>query len=290
MKERKEMTRNYAMKEERKNSIPHQLRRRGIYLIVNHANGKVYVGSTHVNFYDRWKHHTENLRNQKHNNVYLQHAWNKYGEAMFEFMVLEEIEDESKIIQAEQFYLDIFYGTNSYNIHPIAKSPVGKITRSALRKYLYVFDPAGNKHGPITNIAHFARTVIGVSTIRLNSLLNGRQNNLDGWTRAYDLTDFEKRIISKHKEQINLKRIARRSEGRLKNVGRPKTPQPDITKVILEKIYDPCISLRKLATKTGVKFLTVRRILIDNDLDNISEFNCSEPLSRIKSPRIKNTR
>lgn len=61
----------------------------GIYKIENKVNGKVYIGqSKHIQ--KRWNEHKMHLRNNKHYNQYLQHAWNKYGEENFEFSILEE--------------------------------------------------------------------------------------------------------------------------------------------------------------------------------------------------------
>ncbi len=47
---------------------------RGVYLIYNHANGKVYVGSTHTSFNQRWNQHKDQLRKNNHGNPYLQAA------------------------------------------------------------------------------------------------------------------------------------------------------------------------------------------------------------------------
>ena len=62
----------------------------GIYGIRNKINGHIYVGKTGMNFGDRWDSHKSLLRNGKHFNLYLQRAWNKYGEINFEFIIIEE--------------------------------------------------------------------------------------------------------------------------------------------------------------------------------------------------------
>jgi len=58
--------------------------RTGVYEIVNNTNGKRYVGSA-VYFAARWGCHRRQLRAGTHHSVLLQRAWNKYGEAAFEF-------------------------------------------------------------------------------------------------------------------------------------------------------------------------------------------------------------
>jgi group I intron endonuclease len=59
----------------------------GIYAIINHANEHIYIGSS-VNARSRWQNHRCLLRIGTHRNGHLQRAWNKYGEASFEFRLL----------------------------------------------------------------------------------------------------------------------------------------------------------------------------------------------------------
>lgn len=63
----------------------------GIYKITNLISGKVYVGCA-SNIKRRMSGHKYDLRKEKHNNNYLQKAWNKYGEKSFTFEVIEKCE------------------------------------------------------------------------------------------------------------------------------------------------------------------------------------------------------
>jgi len=63
----------------------------GIYCITNLTNNKVYIGKA-TNLKGRINAHKHLLRKNKHVNIYLQRAWNKYGESNFEFSVLQECE------------------------------------------------------------------------------------------------------------------------------------------------------------------------------------------------------
>ena len=56
----------------------------GIYCIKNLENGKIYIGKS-VNIKNRWISHRNTLKNNKHDNSYLQNSWNKYGESSFVF-------------------------------------------------------------------------------------------------------------------------------------------------------------------------------------------------------------
>ena len=63
----------------------------GIYCITNLTDTKVYVGKA-TNLKGRISAHKHLLRKDKHVNIYLQRAWNKYGEANFEFSIIQECE------------------------------------------------------------------------------------------------------------------------------------------------------------------------------------------------------
>lgn len=99
----------------------------GIYGIFNLISGKVYIGSA-INLKQRLRQHKEHLEKQIHCNIYLQNAWNKYGENSFGFYVLEHCSKE-QLINREQYYLDSLksYDTEfGYNICKIAGSTIGQ--------------------------------------------------------------------------------------------------------------------------------------------------------------------
>ena len=72
----------------------------GIYIIKNLKNGKVYVGQSR-DIYRRWKEHKNELNKNKHCNVKLQNAWNKYGSDAFSFIIqlecsVDDLNDNEK--------------------------------------------------------------------------------------------------------------------------------------------------------------------------------------------------
>lgn len=91
----------------------------GIYVILNRADGKMYVGSSY-DISHRWRKHRESLRRGKHHSPYLQRAWNKHGEKAFAFIVVERVEAASNQ-DREQIYLDS--GRYVYNTSKSARSP-----------------------------------------------------------------------------------------------------------------------------------------------------------------------
>jgi len=97
----------------------------GIYIIENLSNGKRYVGSA-VNLNSRKSCHFTSLVKNKHANVKLQSAWNKYGECCFIFYVIEYVDDKTKLIEREQYWIDALNVVeDGYNISPSAGSLLG---------------------------------------------------------------------------------------------------------------------------------------------------------------------
>lgn len=94
----------------------------GIYQILNKKIGDCYIGSA-VNLKKRTTQHISLLRNNKSKHIYLQRAWNKYGEENFEVIYLEIIEDKNTLTVREQYFIDLI--KPKYNIRIIAQSNLG---------------------------------------------------------------------------------------------------------------------------------------------------------------------
>lgn len=93
---------------------------KGIYMIVNTKNGKLYIGSS-TNIRKRWNTHKSLLRRGKHHTKLLQRAYDKYGKDSFDFVLLEEIAEDAKneeVYKREQYYLDTLkpFGRKGYNL------------------------------------------------------------------------------------------------------------------------------------------------------------------------------
>lgn len=92
----------------------------GLYLISNKSTGKVYIGSS-SNLRKRRLTHMRQLRNGNHHNVYLQRAFNKYGESDFHFCVLLYIRKE-ELFNSERLWIDCLkeVGYPLYNIGSVS--------------------------------------------------------------------------------------------------------------------------------------------------------------------------
>lgn len=92
-------------------------RESGIYAIVNTTTNKQYIGSS-VNLEKRFAQHLYHLRRNTHHSPRLQNSYNKHGEEMFSFVVLELCPND-RLKEIEQTYLDNvkpFEQDKGYNI------------------------------------------------------------------------------------------------------------------------------------------------------------------------------
>jgi group I intron endonuclease len=76
----------------------------GIYIITNLDNGKRYVGSS-KDIYNRLHEHLHNLNNNKAHNKHFQSSWNKHGENVFIYGILEFCQEQERF-EREQYYID----------------------------------------------------------------------------------------------------------------------------------------------------------------------------------------
>lgn len=81
-----------------------------VYAITNTVNGHKYIGST-TNYVARWNTHRSALRRSKHHSFILQKAWDKHGEAAFEFSVLLVCSKEQRL-----FYETLAMKLQNYNV------------------------------------------------------------------------------------------------------------------------------------------------------------------------------
>lgn len=96
----------------------------GIYIIENLIDGKSYVGSS-SDIFRRWAWHLSSLRNNTHNNAYLQRAFNKYSEQNFDFAVVE-LSEINSMATVETYWIQSLGTSESglgYNLTSTAAVP-----------------------------------------------------------------------------------------------------------------------------------------------------------------------
>jgi len=83
-----------------------------VYLITNSVNGKVYVGQSIQSGSGRWRKHKSLLRCNKHDNIHLQNAWNKYGEVVWSYKVIDRATNQAELDKLETYYIVEVYNSN----------------------------------------------------------------------------------------------------------------------------------------------------------------------------------
>ena len=103
------------------------MKQTGVYIIKNTVNNKIYIGSSSHNINNRITVHKRFLKQNKHENIYLQALYNNYGKNAFVFEILE-ICNKEFCIEREQYYLDLYQSYKrdiGYNIKEKANSNLG---------------------------------------------------------------------------------------------------------------------------------------------------------------------
>lgn len=121
----------------------------GIYLISCLENDKVYVGSS-GGVKGRLDYHKRQLRRNKHYNIKLQSAFNKYGEYFFSFEHYEHCSIE-KLEKREDYWINAFDAIESgFNVAIDTSCPTRGINkpdswRDKMEKEYHLIDPLGNE-------------------------------------------------------------------------------------------------------------------------------------------------
>lgn len=92
----------------------------GIYKILNVITRDYYLGGA-VHIRRRWNEHRRDLVANRHDNIHLQRAWNKYGKQAFEFSVVLLCDIEHKLY-FEQWLINLL--KPAYNIAEDALAPM----------------------------------------------------------------------------------------------------------------------------------------------------------------------
>lgn len=185
-----------------------------IYTITNVVSGKVYVGQTIMQKYQkRWFYHRWHLRNNKHENMYLQHSWNKHGEDKFVFDIICVCQSQDELNEQEDLYIKKFKALNlCYNMTDggrnqtcsdetraklrIAAKKNGVISALKLQKsHPGLISPDGIVYDPIVNLRNFCREH-KIHRSQIMKMYNGTKLSCQGWTlnnpiRESKRTDLE---------------------------------------------------------------------------------------------------
>lgn len=120
----------------------------GVYWIRNLVTDKVYIGATSRCIPQRWNEHRWLLRRGKHQTPSLQEAWTEYGEAAFEFMVLQTTACGESPRKVEQDWIDRVRmdGFKVYNSETKIRRVLTTFTLSEEARRKMSLAMRGNKH------------------------------------------------------------------------------------------------------------------------------------------------
>ncbi len=124
----------------------------GIYVIRNLINGHEYVGKTTL-FTARWKGHRSQLRRRIHPNPHLTYAWHHYGEAAFEFQVLEVVTDLTLLDERERHWgeqLQPYYNIAEFGANRISTVAPYRYSDGMAARVLVALDELITAGGVIT--------------------------------------------------------------------------------------------------------------------------------------------
>jgi len=151
----------------------------GVYCIHNKSSHKVYIGSS-LDIKKRWREHKYKLKHDRHENTYLQRAFNKYGEDQFELVTLEQTDD---LVNSEQIWIELSKSYDrrlGYNLYRTAYSPTGYVVpRHKLGKLWIVTTPDGLEL-EVRNLKAFCEEK-GISYWSMQAVASATQEHHQDW-------------------------------------------------------------------------------------------------------------
>jgi group I intron endonuclease len=152
-----------------------------IYGIKHSLSGKIYIGST-IKPRLRKKQHFSDLRNNRHCNKHLQRAFLKYGEAQFEWIVLEEVCDV-ELANKERYWIDKMLsadGIHGYNCTNEPYAPMrGKLHTEQAKHKMRNSSRKGEKHHSSKFTAEQVRQVFNLHQGGMTQIAIEKETGID---------------------------------------------------------------------------------------------------------------
>lgn len=225
-----------------------RISKNGIYKIyILGKENKFYIGSAscitkvskHTGFYLRWYHHIRKLRQNKHHSPLLQNVVNKYGLYNLRFEIIEIIEDISKILGREQYYLDLYKSYDrrfGYNILQNSQNMSGyKHTNICWRKPIIQYELNGNIISEFIS-ARQVEEKLGYSYKMISSVCKGKNISYKGYIWRFKQDSFNKYPIFP-KIDVSKKEVSQFTmDGKFVKTYKTITEASNITKITLSNI------------------------------------------------------
>jgi hypothetical protein len=234
----------------------------GIYKIINKVNGKYYVGSS-VDTSKRISNHKYNLIKNRHFNLHLQSAWNKYGKENFEFVVVETVEP-TMLMETEQKYLDVCKSNpnNFYNMSYNVESTTRGIKLSKETRFLISKNNArywkGKHHSNETkrklSISHKGKKHSEIHKRKMSKIMSGVGNPMYGKIFS---EEYRKKLSKSHIGKIVNNEIRKKISA--SNLGKHNNFSEEAKKKLSELMKIRCLNGKNPRT-IQTKFIFIHEI------------------------------
>ena len=149
-----------------------------IYQITNMLTGDFYVGSAQSFARREWQHRYD-LRRGTHKNPHMQSSWNKYGEDVFVFEILEEVEEGQDVLAVENVYLKEHVGRpDCFNVNKDAyQSRLGQVLSQESKNKI-----SESRRGKTVGPTHYryGQTVSDEVRAKISATQKGRPSPMKG--------------------------------------------------------------------------------------------------------------
>lgn len=229
----------------------------GVYFIVNKVDNRFYVGHS-ADIYKRFRAHKSYLRRNIHHCVFLQRAWNKYGESNFEFKIFKVCTSVEESILLEQKFIDhckILYnasteagcGGDLLSSHPnkndiisrIKSTTVSNMSKLSKKERSFKFGQPG-KSNPMFGKHHNEEVKNIISMKKLGCLPPNKGKSLEEMVGVERSKEIKKILSDKAKSKLGAK-----------NPFFNKSHSDETKKILSEKMK-------------GRKPINMRKVIIDN--------------------------
>lgn len=131
---------------------------RGIYVITNKVNNKVYIGQSE-NIELRFNQHLTMLKGNRHTNKHMQNAYNKYGEENFGFDTLYIAKDNEDLNHLESLFISL-YKTNNQEIgYNKTSGGEGYLLNNEIKKKISINSRGKNSDLDFNTVRHIKMAV-----------------------------------------------------------------------------------------------------------------------------------
>jgi group I intron endonuclease len=241
----------------------------GIYGIHNTVSDKWYVGQS-VNIEGRFRQHLYTIRGKGNaTNLHLSAAGKKYGEAAFEYLVLEIVEDATILTEREEFWIHTKRNSSSgvYNMKVSADSCWGfkhsLETRSRMSA-AKLGRPLSLETRVKLSVAHKGKKLSPAhcAALRGRKMSSANWNALQRANKGHTVSLETRAKISAAQTPAMRKRIA--AVGRAARIFSPS----DVEKIW--RLRNLGCSYKKISTIMGCSAMTIWRILNKKTYSSIS--------------------